>query len=75
MKLIDEAKHWYKMFSVQANLLAGAVVGAYQMLPDDFKHTIPQQWMLGAAMALVALGTVGRFVDQGLSDKDKTDKE
>lgn len=75
MKLIDEARHWYKMFSVQANILAGSLVGAYQMLPDDFKHAIPQHWMMTAAGVLVAIGTVGRFVDQGLSDKDKTDKE
>lgn len=70
MKLIDEWRHCWKMFSVQANAAALALVGAYQVLPDDFKHAIPSNWMMGAAAVLVALGTIGRLVDQGIKPKE-----
>lgn len=75
MKLISEWKHCWKMFSVQANVIALSLVGAYQALPDDFKHAIPSNWMMAAAGALVAIGTVGRLVDQGIKKPDEDKKE
>ena len=76
MKLIEEWRHAWKMFSVQANVIAISLIGAYQALPDDFKHAIPSNWMMGAAAALVAIGTVGRLVDQGIKkNSEETKKE
>ncbi len=64
MKLVDEAKNWYKMFSIQAQLAAGAVLGAWQMIPEDLKAVFPPNVVFGIAMVLLALGIGGRLIKQ-----------
>lgn len=53
------------MFSVQAQALALAIVGAWQAIPEDIKASVPQ-WGLWAILATVLTGgIVGRLIDQG----------
>lgn len=70
MKLIDNAKHWYKMFSIQAQIAAGAVLGAWQVIPDDLKNTLPHNTVYIASMSLLVLGIIGRLVKQDSIPKE-----
>ena len=69
MKLIDEAKHAWKMLSMQAMAAAGALQIGWTQLPDDLKASIPHQWVSYATTALLVIGMVGRLVKQdGIGD-------
>lgn len=64
MKLIDNAKQWYKMFSMQANLINASFLGTWAILPEKFQDALPLPALLGIAITLVILGTIGRLIQQ-----------
>lgn len=64
MRLIPNWKRCYRMFSVQAMALAGAIQGAWPMVPDDMKATLPPTLVHWASVVLLVAGIVGRMVDQ-----------
>lgn len=64
IKLIDEWKHCWKMFSVQAGTLGVAITGAYAALPPNFQSLVPSNVMLGVTGFLFVVGIVGRLVKQ-----------
>jgi hypothetical protein len=73
MKLIDEARKWYRMFSVQALIFIGAVQGIAMAVPAaTLAGRVPFMgeftWNdLNVALTITAaaLGAVGRLIDQG----------
>lgn len=78
MKLIDEWKQAYKLYSVQAMAIAGAILASWAGIPDEMQASlvasypfIPKvvQW---AALATLAMGIVARLIDQKPADPDKT---
>lgn len=74
VKLVPEARNWWRMFSVQAMIAAGAIQGAWVALPIEFQQTIPDTWLRVATGVIVALGVIGRLVDQPkVHDAEKTD--
>lgn len=64
MKFIDDAKRWWRMFSMQAMGAALAIQGAWEVIPPDMKAGIPHQWVTRVTAALLVLGMVGRLVKQ-----------
>ncbi len=64
MKLISNWKKAWRMLSVQAMALAGAVQGAWMFIPDDMRSSIPANLAQAVTIALLVLGVVGRLVDQ-----------
>lgn len=64
MKFIEEAKHAWRLFSMQAMGAALAIQGAWEAAPDDLKASIPHQWVSYATVALLVLGMLGRLVKQ-----------
>ena len=64
MKLIANWKKAWRMLSIQAMTLAGAVQGAWMFIPDDMRTSIPSNVVQGLTIALLALGVAGRLVDQ-----------
>ena len=64
MKLIPEARRAWRMFSVQAQAVAIAVLGAWQAVPDDLKAKLPPSLVYWVAIGLMVLGIVGRLVHQ-----------
>ena len=65
MRLVDNAKNAWKFFSVQAMAVAGALQGAWLAMPPDLQARVPGEWVDALTMAILALGIVGRLVDQG----------
>lgn len=68
MRLIPDWRRAWRYFSVQADVLAVAVSGAWLAVPDDLRAAVPHQWLAIAALALAALGIIGRLIKQGESD-------
>ena len=64
MKLIPEWRRCARMFSVQAMVLAGAIQGAWVVLPTEMQATVPDEWLRVITLALMVLGVVGRLVVQ-----------
>lgn len=64
MKLIPEARHCWRMFSMQAMSGATALLGAWGALPDALQARLPGRLVVGVAVALLVLGMVGRLVQQ-----------
>ncbi len=64
MKLISNWRRCWRMFSVQAMVLAGAIQAAWVALPPEMMASIPDPWMRGITISLLALGIIGRLVDQ-----------
>jgi len=64
MKLIDDVKHAWRMFSIQAMTAAGAIQGAWAYLTPDQKAAIGHTTLTGVTIGLLVLGIVGRLVKQ-----------
>jgi hypothetical protein len=64
MTLIENWRTCWRMLSVQAMTLAGAIQGAWLFIPEDMKASIPPNVVQWLTMALLALGVAGRLVKQ-----------
>ena len=64
MKLIPEARNWWRMFSQQAFIAAGALQGAWLMLAPEQKASVPEVYVTVLTICVVALGFLGRLIDQ-----------
>ena len=65
MKLVPDAKNWWRWFSVQAMALATAMQGAWLFVPADLRAGVPD-WVAQIIMIVLLLaGVFGRVVDQG----------
>lgn len=64
LELIDDAKRWWRLFSVQAMVLAGAVQGAWAAFGDDLKQNIPHWLVTTITLGLLAAGVGGRLTKQ-----------
>jgi hypothetical protein len=64
MTLIENWRSAWRMLSVQAMTIAGALQGAWLYLPDDMRSSVDPKLMHGTTIALLVLGVVGRMVKQ-----------
>lgn len=63
-RLIHNWKSCWRMFSVQMQAIAFAVLGTWQLMSEDLKTTLHPQLVQGVAMALLIAGIIGRLIDQ-----------
>ena len=68
MKLVEDVRHFWKWFSVQAMVLAGAVQGAWAAFSDDLKQNVPHWLVTALTLMLLAAGIGGRLVRQAPKD-------
>lgn len=64
LRLISNWKQCWRWYSVQADYIPLAVIGAWQVLPAEWKSVVPETWLLYLAVAGFALGIVGRIIEQ-----------
>ena len=69
MKLVANAANWYRMYSVQALALTGAITSTLALIPQDWREIEVFGWSLQRVMLIIAgiasvLGIIGRLVDQ-----------
>ena len=76
MKLVDEARQFYKLYSVQAMSAATFVMATWATISDDQKLLFPD-WVHHAVhwgtVAVLVVGIFTRLVDQTPKDPDATD--
>ncbi len=65
MKLVNDWKSAWKWYSVNSNILAGALVGAWLALPDKMQDSFEPWELKAAALTLIVLSIGGRLIDQG----------
>lgn len=75
MKLVAEAKQWYRMFSVQMLALVAFIQGVLFVLPgsalDARVPFIELTWRdVGVALTVAAavIGGIGRLIDQQIAE-------
>ena len=68
MRLVKDARKAWRWFSVQAMALQGAAAGAWLMVPDDMRASVPSEWLAACAVVLTVLGIAGRLVAQDEDD-------
>ena len=75
MKLIDEWKSAYKLFSVQMPVINTVFLATWSSLPQKFQDALPIQYVIAIAAALLVLGVAGRLVSQQKPESQKDDTE
>ena len=65
MKFVDDARQWWRWFSMQAMGAAAALQGAWVFIPDDLKARVGDDTAAWVTGALLVLGMIGRMVKQG----------
>lgn len=73
MKLIENWKASWRLFSVQAMAISSAGLATWAVLPEDLKAALPHWLVPMMAAVTMILGIVGRLILQPASDPDKTD--
>lgn len=64
MQLVDDAKHAWRWVSMRCMGAAVALLGAWEVMPDDLKVGVPHKVVTYFALALLGLGMAGRLVKQ-----------
>jgi hypothetical protein len=64
MKLVEYANKWYKVFSVQAQLISTSLLGTYALLPSKLQESLPMGLILSITIGILILGTIGSLVKQ-----------
>lgn len=65
MKLVDDAKNWWRWTSMRAMAFAVAFLGGWEILGDDLKAYLPHWVGVGVALlTLCIFGMGGRVVAQ-----------
>jgi len=65
MRIVDGAAGALRWYSVQAMAAALAVQAAWTALPPDLAARVPDWAASAVTAAVLALGILGRLVDQG----------
>jgi hypothetical protein len=63
-KLVPDWRDSWRWWSVQAMTAAAALQGAWLAVPYDLKAHVPPPWPQLLTLGLLALGILGRLVDQ-----------
>lgn len=64
VELVEGWQTAHKWFSTQAMAVAAAILGGWQVLPDDMKTALPQCLVAWVAVVLLVLGIGGRLIKQ-----------
>ena len=65
LELIDDVgRRWWRLLSVQAMALAGAVQGTWAVFADDLKQNIPHWLVTTITLGLLMAGIGGRLIKQ-----------
>lgn len=64
IRFIDEARSWWKMFSIHAMAAAIAIQGAWDAAPPSMVAGLPAGIVQKVTIVLLVLGILGRLVKQ-----------
>lgn len=75
MKLISNARHWWRMWSIQFNMIGLAILSwiqidptgvlmVWNMMPREVRDLIPARYLIPISMVFFALSMLSRVVSQ-----------
>lgn len=64
VRLIPNWRKAWRMFSVLAQAVTLALLGAWQIMPEDLKAHLPPSLVYWLAMGLMVAGIAGRLIQQ-----------
>lgn len=64
MRLVSDWRRCWRWLSVHAMAYAIIVQSAWQVLDADMRGSLPAEWVRALTVGLLALGILGRIVDQ-----------
>jgi anti-sigma-K factor RskA len=64
MKLIDNWRSAWKMYSVQALAIIAALPVVWASLPDEWRAEVPSEWLKVMVVVVALAGILGRIIDQ-----------
>jgi F0F1-type ATP synthase assembly protein I len=73
VKLIPEWKKALSMLTVQSNLICGSIIGAYGMMYDQLKESVPAPLMTKIVIGMFVVNIALRLIDQGIRSSNETD--
>ena len=65
MKLVDNAKDGWKWVSTWCFAAEIALLTTWEKLPNVFKESFSEGWVLTLGVVIAVVGILGRFIDQG----------
>lgn len=91
MKLVDNWRSWWKMWTIRINIIIGLLIAIFSQFPDTFLHLwvlVPTEWQqqiltvdgLGTIiMGILVLSSIARVVKQDVlhikKEEDSQDKK
>lgn len=63
-QLIPNWRQCWRMISWQADALPLAAVGIWQVMPAEWRSTVPDGWLLAGAVCFFVVGVIGRLIQQ-----------
>lgn len=64
LHLVPDWRQCWRWFSMQAQGVATAILGAWLAVPEDLRDRVPLWLVITLVLILLLLGMVGRLVDQ-----------
>ena len=64
MRLVDDARHWWRWWSLRILAAAAALQAEIVLYPEALKGWLPDRWMHAIALALLLVGAGARMVRQ-----------
>ena len=64
VRFVEGARKAWRWWSVQAMALAVAIQAGWQAMPEDLAARLPDGWVTGLSIVVLALGIIGRLVRQ-----------
>lgn len=69
LKLVENWKEGWKWISTNSMVLVITILSSWGAMPEAFQQAVPLPVLMWVAVAVLVLGVIGRFVDQGTGSK------
>lgn len=69
IQLVEDWRNGMRWISTQCFIAVGIIQSLWKVTPDDMKASVPSDLVFYLTIAILALGFVGRFIDQKLPPK------
>lgn len=64
IKLHADWRESWRWHSTRALLALGLLPGAWLLVPEDLRGSVPDEWKAALAVVIAAAGWLGRIIDQ-----------
>lgn len=69
MKLIQDWRQAWRFYSVQALAVIAAIPIVWASLPEEWRATVPSEWIKVMVVVVAVAGILGRIIQQPGVDK------